>query len=623
MAQPKSTKQKKEIHKPKQSNSSGLSSNKWVLYSGIFLFVFVLYGNTIKHDYVLDDDITTRGNSFVQQGIKGIVPILQKGYLYGFNGMNDQSYRPLVLINMAVEKQFFGNNPHAHHFFNVFWYAIACLVLFSLLIRLMLTMHLAIPLSITLLFAGHPVHTEVVANIKSRDEILCFMFSLIAIRYLVMYQFKKDIKLLIFGLASLFLALLAKENAVTLIAIIPLVLYFFTKTTLKQVLTTSVYTIIVFALYFAIRLNVMDKATFGEMSVINNSLMAAKNGSEKLATEILILGKYLGLLIFPHPLSSDYSYNQIPIVNWLNIGTLLSVVIHAALGIYSFFGIKKKDPIAFGILFYFISLSIVSNIIIPIGSTLGERFLFTPSLGFIIAFVFVIIKVFKVKVETGIKPPTAIYGLAALLLLVCSFKTIDRNKDWENNFTLFTADVKSVPNSARAHFAVASSYREAGEREMNPDKRKQFLSFSVDENLKSLKIYPLFEKAYYNLGVSYYNLGDKDNALKAYRGALNLLPDYKDALNNSGVIFFEKGIHDSAMVYFEKVIKIDPNSGGGYGNLGACYHNKGDYTKALFYYEKAIASNQGNSLVYSNMAKIYQILGETEKAKLFFAKASQ
>jgi tetratricopeptide (TPR) repeat protein len=299
------------------------------------------------------------------------------------------------------------------------------------------------------------------------------------------------------------------------------------------------------------------------------------------------------------------------------------VVIHAALGIYAFFGIKKKDPIAFGILFYFISLSIVSNIIIPIGSTLGERFLFTPSLGLIIAFVYAIIKVFKVKVETGTKPPTAIYGLAALLLLACSFKTIDRNKDWENNFTLFTADVESVPNSARAHFAVATSYREAGEKEMNPDKRRQFLNLSVEENQKSLKIYPLFEKAYYNLGVSYYNLGDKDNALKAYRGALNLLPNYKDALNNSGVIFFEKGIHDSAMVYFEKVIKIDPNSGGGYGNLGACYHNKGDYTKALFYYEKAIASNQGNSLVYSNMAKIYQILGETERAKLFFAKASQ
>jgi hypothetical protein len=623
MAQPKLTKKKKELNKPKQPNSAGLSSNKWILYAGIFLFVFVLYGNTIKHDYVLDDDITTRGNSFVQQGIKGIGPILQKGYLYGFNGMNDQSYRPLVLINMAIEKQFFGNNPHAHHFFNIFWFALTCVVLFSFLRKLIPNVNFIIPLLITLLFLAHPIHTEVVANIKSRDEILSFLFSVLALRCLLDYHLQNKISYLIWGMVSYFLALIAKENSVTLIAIIPLMFHFFTNRPLKNTIITTLLFSSVLVLYFIIRFNVMDKATFGEMSVINNSLMAAKNGSEKLATEILILGKYLGLLIFPHPLSSDYSYNQIPIVNWTNLGTLLSVSIYAALGIYALFGIKKKDPIAFGILFFLISISIVSNIFIPIGSTLGERFLFTPSLGFSMAFVFALFKILKVKLETGTKPPTAVYGLATLVLLACSFKTIDRNKDWENNFTLFTTDVQSVPNSARAHFAVASSYREAGEREMNPDKRKQFLNLSVEENQKSLKIYPLFEKAYYNLGVSYYNLGDKDNALKAYRGALNLLPDYKDALNNSGVIFFEKGIHDSAMVYFEKVIKIDPNSGGGYGNLGACYHNKGDYTKALFYYEKAISSNQGNTLVYTNMAKIYQILGETEKAKLFFAKASQ
>ena len=88
----------------------------------IFIFSFLLYGNTLKHDYVLDDDIVTRGNKLVQQGIEGIPFLIKKGYYYGFNGDNEGAYRPLVSVNFAIEKEFFGNNPHANHFFNVLFY---------------------------------------------------------------------------------------------------------------------------------------------------------------------------------------------------------------------------------------------------------------------------------------------------------------------------------------------------------------------------------------------------------------------------------------------------------------------------------------------------------------------
>src|SRR5438552_10698523 len=70
-----------------------------------FVFAFVLYGNTIAHDYALDDGIITRQNEFVQMGVAGIPKIFAKGFLFGFNRTNDQSYRPLTLANMAVEKE--------------------------------------------------------------------------------------------------------------------------------------------------------------------------------------------------------------------------------------------------------------------------------------------------------------------------------------------------------------------------------------------------------------------------------------------------------------------------------------------------------------------------------------
>src|ERR1700719_427641 len=93
-------------------------AKKWAIIIGLAIFTFILYGNSIGNNYTLDDDIITRHNDFVQQGIHGIGHIFSKGFLYGFNRANDQSYRPVTLTSIAIEKQFFGNNPHVHHFFN-------------------------------------------------------------------------------------------------------------------------------------------------------------------------------------------------------------------------------------------------------------------------------------------------------------------------------------------------------------------------------------------------------------------------------------------------------------------------------------------------------------------------
>ena len=78
----------------------------------IFVFAFLLYANTLNHGYVLDDDVVYLKNKDVQAGFSGIKSILHHSFIYGFTGHNDQSYRPVVSILFAIEKQFFGNNPH-------------------------------------------------------------------------------------------------------------------------------------------------------------------------------------------------------------------------------------------------------------------------------------------------------------------------------------------------------------------------------------------------------------------------------------------------------------------------------------------------------------------------------
>ena len=157
----------------------------------------MLYANTFHHGYVFDDDIAVRKNALVQQGLAGLPGIFSHGYLYGFNGL-DYFYRPVALATLALEGQVFGNDPRAHHAVNIILFASCSALFYLLLVALFRGSHERglgdvpavsgwVPLVAALLFAAHPIHTEVVANIKSRDELLCLVFVLFSLRLLVVY----------------------------------------------------------------------------------------------------------------------------------------------------------------------------------------------------------------------------------------------------------------------------------------------------------------------------------------------------------------------------------------------------------------------------------------------------
>ncbi|QQR95169.1 MAG: DUF1736 domain-containing protein [Bacteroidota bacterium] len=150
---------------------------------------------------------------------------------------------------------------------------------------------------------------------------------------------------------------------------------------LKPMLTLTAFAL----LFLMIRHSVLSKIASGDPSIADNLLMAAKSSDQKFATAVMILGMYLKLLFIPHPLVFDYSYNQIPLVGMGNIWFLLSLLIHVGLLVWAILLLKKNKLLSFIILFYFISMSIYSNIFYVIGSSFGERFLYTASFGFCMA----------------------------------------------------------------------------------------------------------------------------------------------------------------------------------------------------------------------------------------------
>jgi tetratricopeptide (TPR) repeat protein len=620
---------------------------RWFWPALVFVLSFLMYANSLGNFYALDDDIYTRKNEYVKEGGFSSVPkLFKQGSLMGFNKQNDANYRPIVLLNFWAETAIFGENPFVNHFFNVLFWSLSCVVLYWFLLRMLRNFNPYIPLLITVLFILHPLHTDVVANIKSRDEILGFLFGMLCLLNVMKYvqnlreeektaealdakqtdmSGTPEYKYLLYSCLFLFLSVLCKENSVTLLIIIPVMIFTFTRLSIKKVLINTLPFAGVLAAYFLIRINVLSSLTFKDANhdLVNNSLWAAKNVSDMYATNFSMMGRYLLLLIFPHPLNWDYSYNTFPVVGWTNFRAFLPLLVYAALVGYAAVKVWKRDVYAFCIIFFLSTLILTSNLIVKILATFAERFLFLPSLGFCIAVVFLLCRMFSVDMKrTKLELSANLKYLLAGICILYAIATVSRIPDWKNNMSLFTSGLETQPNSSRVHFAVASENRVKGEAEGNPVVREQFLNTALLEYQRGLKIWDKDPEVYFNVGITYAAMGQTDKAIEAYNKAIELRPSYGGARNNLGVYYFNDKKYDKALECFKGVVKYDSLYTDAYANIGAVYENTGKHKEALEEFKKAIALNKDAYTVYENMSRTSASLHDSASAKDYANSAS-
>ena len=185
------------------------------------------------------------------------------------------------------------------------------------------------------------------------------------------------------------------------IGAIPLMLYFFRNLQVKAMVRTMAPLLVVSVLWLALHQWVIhsNAPPMHAYNLDDNSLVGAKTFVEREATAFYIIGRYLLLLVFPHPLSYDYSYNEIPIISFASAKAIVPLVIYAALAFVAIRELKRKTFVSFGILFFFITISMTSNLIILIGATMADRFLYVPSLGFSIILAYAWFRLLHVPVD--------------------------------------------------------------------------------------------------------------------------------------------------------------------------------------------------------------------------------
>ncbi|MBL7814118.1 MAG: tetratricopeptide repeat protein [Saprospiraceae bacterium] len=612
----------------------------------IFALSFLLYANTLSHDFCQDDSIVITENMFTTEGVAGIKGILSYDTFYGFFKEAGKAqlvaggrYRPFTLIMFAIEYQIFGKNPFIGHFINVVLFGLTCVLLYFLLLKLLTYRQndetsdmfgvrpTLVAFMAAILFAAHPIHTEAVANIKGRDEIMTLLGSLAAVWFSLKAFENQGIKNAILAFIFFFVALLSKENAITFVVITPLIYWFF----LKSDVSTAIKQTIPFAasaiLFILLRGAVIGNQFGGEqMELMNNPFLKLVGNqyvpfsfAEKFATITYTLGKYIQLLIVPHPLTHDYYPRHIGIMSFGDWQVLLSIAVYIALFALILRGWQKRSLVSFGLAFFLITLSIVSNIVFPVGTNMAERFMFMPSIGFCLVLAILLAKLgLKRHTENG-------QQLAIMVSLVITalfgLKTIMRNPAWKDNYTIFTTDIEYSPNSAKLQTSVGGETIEHFKNSTNEAEKKAKITEAIGHLQKALEIHPPFKNPYLLMGNGYFYLQDFDKAIASYSKALELDPQFKDAQVNLSLVYREGGKIigqeqknlPKAIEYLSKAVELNPNDAAALSFLGTAYGMSNLPQKSVEVLTKAlnIRFDKQDAI---NISVAYRQLGDVTKA---------
>jgi len=591
------------------------------------LFVLILaaisitvYANTFKNGFVLDDFSVYTKNTIVTKGILAIPEILSTPYRRGFYVISNDLYRPLSLVMFAIENQLFNGDPYASHVINVFLFAACVVLLFLFLDALSEKKNTIVAFIAALLFAVHPIHTEVVANIKSRDELLCFFFAFISLNVFIKYIDSGKIKQLAIAGFCYFLSLLSKETAISFLAIIPIVFFFYRNENKKRSIYIIASVIITAVAFLAIRffvLNAYHANKVFEMTFMDNALSKPPSVASGLATAIYIMGEYIKLLIVPYPLICDYSYNSIPFVTFSNIWVLLSCLMYISLAVVGTYLLMKfkKNLFAFGISFFLITIALFSNIVFPLGAEMGERFLFFSSAGYCWILGLLVGK--WVIQSPGIMT-TVLYDRKFLVvcfpvLLIYSFITVSRNFDWYDGLTLYKADVEKSPNDAKLNYYLGSELMISAESADMADKAQRFQD-AIPYLQKAIIIYPDYMDAHKRIGDAFFIISHLDSAEFHYQKAIAINPKDIEPINHLDIIYFKTQRYKQSLELCKRAVLIDTNYTEGYSNMGMCYLYLKKYDSAIYCLNKAISVDRDYNPSYEFLAMVYKEMNYRDSA---------
>jgi tetratricopeptide (TPR) repeat protein len=445
-----------------------------------------------------------------------------------------------------------------------------------LIVCLRLTSDRLVAVATALLFAAHAIHTEAVAGIVGRAELMSAVFFLSSF----LLYLRSDERTgrsstipYIGSLTAFALSLLSKENGISLLGVIvchdvlyrsnvQLDLITRTRTVLAERLRSRYLGYALVAIgYLALRhVVLMDGGS--PVDKLDNPL-AELSASWRVLNALQVALRYLGLLVFPLNLSYDYSYNQIPILKSLADPRSLAVIGGSAAILATYIiAYRRSRTMFFALAFLAITFIIVSNLVIPIGTIMGERLLYLPSIGFCLALVLALRALARQLPLSAAQARSCLWSALVALVLLHGVRTVVRNCDWTSEGSLLLHDLAVNPSSAKVQANAGAVLMGRGEVEV-----------AMQHFRKAVAIHPDYGGAYGELGNALVQLGREKEAIEVYEAAVRRPLSNGLPLNNLGFLLVERGIDPVRGVkLLEAAVRLDGANPHFLDSLGWAYY---------------------------------------------------
>lgn len=672
----------------------------------LFLIGFGLYAQTISYEHALDDKLYITHNQFTKKGLGGIGDILGTDLLEGM-GLSKQlvaggRYRPFTLSTYAVEWELFGlknipegteqydtrlrNMAHFSHAVNAVIYGLCGVMIYLILFRFFPTRtdrkwYLSLPFVVTALYLAHPVHTEVVANIKGRDDLVSLLGSLVALWCTVRWLDTRKTWLMVVGAVAFLVGFFSKEATATMLPVIPLAVWFFTKHSLKDIVSASIPLGVALAVGIAIRYAALGGALADPVTELMNDpfVYVERSDGSRLATTFFVMAMYFKLLVVPHPLTHDYypwhpiapdgwKWGQaFPYPAWSDPIAILGLVLFLGIMVFAVWGTRRKHPAAFGVWVFFFPFILFSNVLFAIGVFMNERFLFIPSLGFCFVLGWWLCEELPKKIKH-----VRLYDNVLTLVLVAiiglySVITIKRNPAWRNDRTLATTDLEISSNSAKNNMSAGEALLDLAKVATDPTEKAKLVDGAIKHLNRSLELYPAYYQPMDLLGNAYFLKDDYERSVAWFDKCLGLKPGYEIAIQNLETIgnnafnlgrphaavsayetllkytddishtrlrarvagalgqVYGRDLNDlgNALRYLEQSVELDPGDAGNLQRLGVAYAMTGQPQKAIDTLKRALDRDPGNAGLMMNIGYAYRELGDEASAQQYLDRAFQ
>jgi len=445
-------------------------------------------------------------------------------------GSFEGSYRPLLLLSLAVDRARFGDDPHGYHVTNVLLNAAAAILLYALILALLRRfsaangspavvsrVHLLAAAGAALLFGVHPIHTEAVDSVFNRSEILGTVGIVSALLVILRWEARRPVLAWLSAAVIYLAALLCRESAASLPALAALMLYLLYAGVGWRRVARAVAPVATLLVPLGVYLTLRHSALTGGIShapSLSENVAPRIGMFGQLALVVESLREYLRMVLWPHPLRASYEDFR---VTALPISlVVLAVAMCLALAL------RRRAPlVTFGIGFFYLALLpssrlvTASNLNLSLGGhtvfqpantlLVAERVVYTPSAGLLLA------------AAAGLAALARRFGrgaAAAAALALCALLaslTLRRNEQWHSETALWEAETRVAPQNGDGWRLLVGAYLRQG--------RNEDIARACDVQRDR---HPKIAQLHNNCGIAYTALGRFKDAEASYRRAIDL-----------------------------------------------------------------------------------------------------